>query len=136
MSCNSAIYAANSNPQTIAANTQTVINFGQIVRAFGPNTNLSGGNVTVNTAGYYVADTNFTVTTAAGTTVTIKIMKDGVEIPGASAINVYGTAQTEMSVSIPFMIRNMCCHESTITAVITSTAAATVNNAAVLIRKV
>ena len=53
MGCSSAIYAANSNSQAIAANTATVINFGQVVRAFGPNTNISGGNVTINNAGYY-----------------------------------------------------------------------------------
>lgn len=136
MGCSSAIYAANSNSQAIAANTATVINFGQVIRAYGPNTNISGGNVTINNYGYYVGDTNFSITSAAGTTVTVQIYKDGVLIPGATATQVLGTGTTEIAVSIPFMLRSLCCVESTITAVITATAAANVVNAAILVRKV
>lgn len=136
MGCSSAIYAANSNSQPVVATIPEIINFGQVVRAFGPNTNISGGNVTINNAGYYVGDTNFTITSTAGTTVNIQILKDGVPVPGASVSETLGTGTTVVALSVPFMVRSTCCVESTITAVITSTAAATVDNAAILIRKV
>lgn len=136
MSCSSAIYAANTNPQTLTANVAATVNFGQIVRAFGAYTNLSGGNVVINNAGYYVGDTNFTIKSTAGAIVTVRLYKDGVLVPGATATSTVGTGATEISLSIPFMIRNTCCAESTITAVVTSTAAGTIENAAILIRKV
>ncbi len=136
MSCTSAIYAANTTTQAVPANTQTTINFGQVVRAFGPYTRLSGGNVTVRGAGYYIVDTNFSVSTVeASAGVTIQLYKDGVAIPGAAA-TFTTAANSGRSDSIPLMIRETCCKESTITATITSTVAATVTNAAILIKKV
>ena len=136
MSCSSAIYAANTNPQTLTANVAATVNFGQIVRAFGAYTNLSGGNVVINNMGYYVGDTNITVKSTAGAVVTVQLFKNGVLIPGATSTSTIGTGATEISLSIPFMIRNTCCAESTITAVVTSTAEGSVESAAILLRKV
>lgn len=78
----SIVYAANTNTQVVEAGN--VINFGNVVRKYGCNCNLSVGNVEVRGSGYYDVDTNFTLASTAGT-VTITLYKDGVAIPGATA---------------------------------------------------
>lgn len=133
MSCPSAVYACNTSVQAITADTATVINFGSVIRAYGPSTSVSGGNVTTDASGYYVGDINVTLLATAAGTATIQILKDGVAVPGATAT--VTTAVGDYAISIPFMIRNTCCCESTITAVCTSSGAATISNAAILVRK-
>ena len=134
MSCASAIYACNTNSQAIVAGNITTINFGSVVRRFGRNTNMSGGNVTVNGSGYYNIDTNFVFTAATGT-VDIKLLKDGIEIPGATA-TITTAANTSYQVSIPCIVRSTCCCDSNITAIIKSSGTATVNNAAIEVTKI
>lgn len=131
MSCKSCVYGANTAAQTLVdGNT---INFGSIVRRFGNNTNLSGGNGVVIGEGYYDIDTNITFTAAAGT-VTIALYKDGVPIPGATATRTTA-ATSSYTITIPALVRQKCCCEATITAVLTG-ADTTVTNAAIVIEKV
>lgn len=131
MSCKSALYGANTSAQTLAVGS--TINFGTISRRYGSNIGLSGGNVTVMGSGYYDLDTNFTFLAAAGTA-TITLYKDGVAIPGATA-SITTAANGTYNMSIPAIIRQVCCEESTITAVITGVAV-TMNNAAIAIEKI
>lgn len=134
MSCNSGLYAANSNTQAITANTPTVISFGQIVRRFGCHCNLSGGNVSVQSSGFYDVDANFALSAAAGL-VTIQLYQNGVPVPGAYA-TFTAAANTIYSVTIPAIVRNKCCCEETLTAVITSVGAAAITNAAIKVEKI
>ena len=127
----SVLYAVNSTPQNYIANG-TVINFGSIVRRYGQNLELSGGNVIVQGAGYYSVDINIGFTSAAGD-VTVQVYKDGVAIQGAMAI-VTAAATTSYSLTIPALIRETCDCESTITVVISGTAG-TINNAAIVVEK-
>lgn len=124
------IYAVNTGTQTVASGG--AISFPQIVRSCGNNVRLSGGNVTVQGSGLYGIDTNFTFTAAAGTA-SIALYKDGIPIPGAAAA-VTAAANTIYSISIPAVIRQSCCVESTITAVATGTALS-VTNAAIKVAK-
>ena len=125
------LYAANTSTQAYVA-TGTVINFGNVVRRYGSNINLSGGNISVNGSGYYNIDAHFTFNGAAGTA-TIQLYKDGVAIPGAVATQVESATGT-YAVTIPAVIREVCCCESTITAVI-SGVAGNVTNAAIVVEK-
>lgn len=127
----SILYAANTNSQTFAT-AGTVINFGSIVRKYGCNIALSGGNVVVDGIGYYDIDANITFNGAAGN-VLIQLYKDGVAIPGAEA-TVTVVADTFYSVTIPAVIREHCCCEDTITAMI-SGVVGTVSNAAIVVEK-
>lgn len=127
----SILYAANLNNQDFVA-AGTIINFGNIIRRYGCNLNLSGGNVTIDGAGYYDTDINVTFTAAAGT-VSIQIYKDGVAVPGAEA-TLTTAATTNYSLTIPAMIRENCCCESIITVVI-SGAVGTVSNATIKVEK-
>lgn len=130
----SALYAANTGDQTIAVNG--VINFGNIVRRYGCNTNMSGGNPTLSGAGYYAVDANITFADTAAGTATIQLYANGVPIPGAMAQITTGTAGVVHSISIPAIVRNTCgCLDNTITAVVTGVAI-DVTNAAIEIEKI
>ena len=122
----SVLYAANTSTQAFAA-TGTVINFGSIVRRYGDNLALSGGNVVARGCGYYDIDTNITFNGAAGTVV-VQIYKDGVPIPGATTSTTIA-ANVNAQVSIPAIIREVCCNESTITVVISGVAGNVINAA-------
>lgn len=132
MSCKSMVYAVNTANQSVVENG--IINFGSIVRRFGCNAYVSGGNGVVRGQGYYTIDTNITVTTTTASTVGISLYKDGVVIPG-SEVAFTTSASGSMAISIPAAIRQLCDCESTITAVV-SGAGVEVNNASVLIEKV
>lgn len=132
MSCKSAVYAANTSAQSLAAGD--TINFGNVVRRFGCNCNVSGGNAIVNGSGYYDLDADVTFTAGGAGTAVITLYKDGAAISGATA-SVTTVAETTYAVSIPAIIRQVCCCESTITAVITGVAA-TVLNAAISVEKI
>lgn len=131
--CSSAIYAANTSAQTVAAATATTINFGQVIRRFGNYLELSGGNVATDGAGYYDVNASVDFTAAAGE-VTIQVLQDGVPVTGAEAV-VTATAATNYSVTIPCIIRNKCCCSSTITVVMNSVGASAISNAAITVSK-
>ena len=127
----SVLYAANSNAQT-TSETGSIINFGSIVRRYGCGLKLSGGNVIIEDSGYYDIDTNFTVTPSSAGTLIIQLFQDGNAIPGAK-VTLSATVNT-VAVSIPAIVREKCCCESTITAMIIGVPT-TVNNASILVEK-
>lgn len=132
MSCKSLIYATNSVPQEVAVGES--INFGQVVRRFGRNLNLSGGNISVMGEGYYDIDGLFNIVAGGAGLLSVELYKDGSLIPGAVASRTVA-ADAAYSLSIPpVVIREMCCCESTITAVITGVAA-TVNSTSIKVEK-
>ena len=132
MSCKSALYAANTTPQALPINS--VISFGSIVRRFGSNFNLSGGNLVAMGAGYFDLDAAFNVFGTATGNATITLYKDGVAIPGATqTVGVADGSRT--NVTIPVIIRNNCCRDITITAVLTG-AGATINTATIAAEKI
>ncbi|MCQ2463968.1 MAG: hypothetical protein MJ095_00135 [Oscillospiraceae bacterium] len=134
MSCSSVLYAANRSTQVIPEGVPTVVDFGQIVRRFGCQINMSGGNVSILSGGYYDMDANFTFTATAGE-VRIQLFQNGAPIPGAYAA-VTAAADTMYAVSIPDIVKNTCCSEETITAVVTSDSEVTISNAAIKIEKI
>lgn len=126
----SVIYAANTATQDYVA-TGTVVNFGSIVRRYGGNLGLSGGNIIADGIGYYNADVNLSLTGAG--TISVQVYKDGAPITGAEA-TITGVADTTYSVTIPCLIRQTCCCESTITVVVSGTTG-TITNAAIVVEK-
>lgn len=128
----SVLYAGNNLP-VVTTVAGTVVPFTNIVRRYGKNLNVSGGNVVVNGAGYYDGIVNITYEGAGAGTVDFTVFKDGVEIPFA---NVSATTAADVinSVAIPFRIRETCCNESVIT-VVASGAIVTVTNSAISIEK-
>lgn len=127
----SVLYAVNSQPQILAIGG--IINFGNIVRRYGCNLDLSNGNVVTKGVGYYSFDANLTFEAGATGDAIITFYKDGVAIPGAIATLTVATGDT-YQITVPFMTRVNCCCDSIITAVITGVTA-TIENAAILVEK-
>ena len=113
----SILYAANTNTQSVTVTTGTSINFGSIIRKYGCNVNLSGGNAVIRGCGYYAIDTNVNFTSGVAGTITVQLYKDGIAIPGAVS-TISGVAADVEALTIPTLIRIPCDCESTITAVI------------------
>ena len=115
----SVLYAANSNAQTTSA-TGSTVDFGSIVRRYGCGLK------------YYNMDTNFTITPSSTGTLIIQLLQDGNVIPGAKAT--ISTTGSTIAVSIPAIVREKCCCESTITAMFIGVDT-TVNNASITVEK-
>lgn len=129
---NSLIYAGSNVPVLTLA-TGTIVPFNNIVRRYGKNMTVSGGNVIINGAGYYKGIVNITYEGSGAGTVEFTVYKDGVEIPYAT---VEATTASDVinSVAIPFAIRETCCKEATIT-VVASGVAVEISNSAIEIEK-
>ena len=127
----SVLYGVNSTSQTVA--NDGTINFGNIVRRYGCNLDMSGGSVVAKGSGYYRVDSNFTIIGSGTGTDTITFYKDGVAIPGTTATISVGE-NYRYQVSIPFIFRQTCCCDTTITAVLTG-ATATITNASIVAEK-
>lgn len=130
----SVLYATNTSTQNTTIDG-TSVNFGSIIRKYGCNLALSGGNVVVRGEGYYAIDTVLTVNTVEAGTINIQIFKDGVPIPGAEA-STLTVADGVYTVAIPTLIRQVCCSEDIITVLVSGTVVATVTNAAIRVEKV
>lgn len=126
----SAIYCANTNEQNI--NSGGTINFGNIVRRFGA-IDMSGGNITTGTSGYYDVDVNLTVAgTVAGST-TFQVYFNGAAIAGAVA-SATTSATSVNTLNIPCLIRQTCCCDGTIT-VVANGSTVNITNAGIVVSK-
>lgn len=129
--CKSALYGANTGVQTVTSGGQ--IDFGRIIRRFGQNLNLSGGNAVMDGSGYYEVTVNIAFEAVTAGELNVAIYVDGTQIPGA-IVTVPGTADIVYTETIPALIRVKCCNESTIAVV--PSEAITVSNAAIVIKKI
>ena len=129
--CKSALYAANTVEQAVAEGA--LVNFGSIVRRFGQNLNLSGGQVVANGSGYYDVIVNMTFTADTAGEVNATLYKDGMPVTGAT-ISVPGSTGIEYAVTIPALIRNKCCCETVFS--VKADADITITNAAIVVKKI
>lgn len=113
----SLLYGVNRTPQVIVVGDR--VNFGQVVRKYGCGINMSGGEVYVTSEGYFDVDASVTFVAGAAGVVTVTLLRDGAIIPGAGASATVTDGGTVTLVLPPSVIRQKCCCESTITAVIT-----------------
>lgn len=128
----SVLYGVNRTPQVIVVGDR--VNFGEIVRRYGCDINMSGGNVMITGTGYFDIDANVTIVAGAAGIVTITLLKDGTVIPGAGASMTVAEGET-YTLAIPSCtVRQKCCCESTITAVI-SGVIGSITNATIRVEK-
>lgn len=109
----SILYAANTSPQELQ--TGDLVSFGQTVRRYGNNLGVYGGNITEKGPGYYTHAANLNIVSGADGEVTIALFRNGVRIPGAF-ITITTTSGRSYQAAIPFVTRETCCVEGTITA--------------------
>lgn len=137
MSCKSALYAAMQTPTAVAVDG--VIPLGSLIRRYGCDLSLNGNAVNIaggnQSAGYYDVDVSVTVTPAAAGTVTITLYKDGVAVPGATA-SATAAANGTVDLSIPALVRQVCCAEGSALTLVLAGAAATVNNVALRVQRI
>ena len=139
----SAIYTANTSANTITLTPQqptATIPIGTTVRRFGCNLKLSGTGILAEGEGYYDIDASVTATAVTAGDYTVKLIADGVEIPGANQ-TVTAAADFVISFNIPAILRIACCKSaSNITLQISTTATlpvtVTVNNVGVVVEKI
>lgn len=139
----SAIYTSNTSATSITLTTQqptATIPAGTTIRRFGCNLKLSGSGILAQGEGYYDIDSSVTVTAESAGNYTIKLIADGVEIPGASQ-TITAAAGSVISFNIPAILRIACCKSAyTVTLQISTTAAlpvtVTVNNVGVVVEKI
>lgn len=134
MSCKSALYTANTTPQTVAVGS--TIALGTIIRRFGCGANLSGNAVSLTSQGYYDVDVSVTAVPTAAGTVTVTLLQDGVAIPGATASATVDAAATSVNLNISAIARlaGCNCSVSNLTLLLTG-ATSIVTNAAVTVEK-
>lgn len=108
----SLISAANTMPQDIPIDG--TINFGSVTHIRGRDLRMTGGNVIATGPGYYQGDATLTFIGSAGVT-SITMYENGMKIPGKVA-TLTTEAGSTYTVVIPFMFRNQCCQDKTITA--------------------
>lgn len=129
----SLLYGVNTNEQII--NIGDRVDFGNVVRRYGCNINMTGGEVFITGEGYYNIDASITFAGGAVGEVTVTLLRDGAIIPGAGASMTLADAGVA-TLSIPSsVIRQKCCGESTITALIAGIAG-TIRNATIRVEKV
>ena len=140
MSCNSAIYTANTSEQAILANAQ--IPFGTIVRRFGRFANVQGSDIVIGDCcsrdgnGYYECNCSVTLEPAAIGSVTAQLYLNGEPYPGAIATGYSATAGNPVNLSFPAIVRLFgCCNLGTLQ-VRLGDEAATVTNMAFTVKKV
>ena len=133
MSCKSALYAAMQTPTAVAVDG--VIPLGSLIRRYGCDVALNGNAVNITGAGYYDVDASITVSPAAAGTVTITLYKDGVAVPGATASET-AAANGTVDLSIPALVRQVCCAAGSALTLVLTGAAATVNNVALRVQRV
>lgn len=133
MSCKSALYAAMQTPTAVAVDG--AIPLGSLIRRYGCDVALNGNAVNITGAGYYDVDASVTVTPIAAGTVTITLYKDGVAVPGATASET-AAANGTVDLSIPALVRQVCCAAGSALTLVLTGAAATVNNVALRVQRI
>lgn len=143
MSCNSAIYTANTSANTItltAAQPSATIPLGTVIRRFGQNIQLSGNGILLDGVGYYDLDASVTMTPAAAGEYNVSLFRDGVAVPGATQ-TVTAAALAAIAFNIPALVRLQCCDSSASLSLVVTTSATlpatvTINNAGVVVEKI
>ena len=133
MSCKSALYAAMQTPTAVAVDG--VIPLSSLIRRYGCDVALNGNAVNITGAGYYDVDASVTVTPAAAGIVTISLYKDGVAVPGATASET-AAANGTVDLSIPALVRQVCCAAGSALTLVLTGVAATVNNVALRVQRI
>ena len=133
MSCKSALYAAMQTPTAVAVDG--VIPLGSLIRRYGCDITLNGNAVNITGSGYYDVDASVTVTPTAAGTVTVTLYKDGVAVPGATASET-AAANGTVNLSIPALVRQVCCAAGSALTLVLAGASATVNNVALRVQRI
>lgn len=140
MSCNSAIYMANTSEQELLAGAQ--IPFGSIVRRFGRFCNMNGSDLVIGDCvsrdgnGYYDVDCTITISPSAIGAISAQLYVNGEPYPGATASEYSATANNPVNISFPATVRLYgCCNLATLQVRLGEENGGTILNMATRVRK-
>lgn len=104
---NSLIYLITTTTNAVAANG--IVPLQTIARRRGNVVEQSGNSIILNRPGYYKINGSVTFSAPAAGTMTIKVQKNGTDIPGLTASTTITTANTEVrTLNINGVIRVVC----------------------------
>jgi hypothetical protein len=134
MSCKSALYAANTTPQTVASGG--AIAPGGIIRKFGHAIALSGNGIGLYEPGFYEVDVSATASPTVAGTVSVSLQNGGVAVPGAISSGSVSTAGNPTTLTINSIIRVFCGGNTATLTLVLGGNASIVNNVAVTVTKI
>lgn len=132
MSCNSALYTANTSEQALLGNAQ--IPFGSIIRRFGRFCNVNGSDVIIGDCcnkdgnGYYNVDCSVTLEPTAIGSVSAQLYVNGEPYPGAVQTGYSAAAGNPVPLSFTATVRLFGCANFATLQVRLGDEAATVTN--------
>ena len=129
----SAIYTANTTAQAVAVGG--IVGLGSVVRRFGCALALNGNSISIDDAGYYEASVSITAEPTAAGTITATLFNNGVAVPGATASATAAAAGDAVSVSFDSVLRIFCGAVPGALTVVLTGGAASVTNAAVVVKR-
>ena len=103
----SLIQVANQSTQPVA--DESIINLGSVQRRYGCNLRLSGNAIEADGDGYYKVVATVTVEPTAAGIVTVALIDNGVQVPGAISRGAVATAGDPITLPIVATIRQYCC---------------------------
>lgn len=109
MSCNSAIYTANTSEQALLGGAQ--IPFGTTIRRFGRYADINGSDIVIgdcctkNGTGYYMVDCDVTLEPSAIGNVTAQLYVNGAPYPGALQTGYSAAAGNPVPLSFHAIVR-------------------------------
>lgn len=127
MSCKSAILTVNKN---VNVPVNGAIPLGSVLRRFGQNLKLEGNGIVVQGQGYYELGVSVTATAAVAGPLTVTVLKDGVELSGATATET-AAANGTVNLCVQYIVREQCCDSSSALTFVLTGGTALVNNIAV-----
>jgi hypothetical protein len=133
MSCKTAIYTANTGPQTVASGG--TISPGGVIRRYGQGITLSGNNITLSAPGYYLVNVSVTASPTVAGTVNVALQNSGVAVPGAISSGSVSTAANPTTLSFPAVIRVPCGGNLATLTLVLGGNASIVNNVALSVIK-
>lgn len=133
MSCNSALYCANTSKQPFVEGG--TIPFGSIVRRFGGNVQLDGQNIMLMGSGYYDVEVSATLSPSATGDIAVQLYQDGVAVPGATASATIAAANDFCNLDISCLVRNCGCNCNSVLSLGVD-GAGTLENMATVVKKV
>jgi len=120
------IQMANQSVQSIEENG--IIMPGTIIRRFGCNLALNGNGVEIGGEGYFTIDAAVTVAPTAAGAVTVALMDNGVQVPGAIAQGYQATATQPLTLPIVATVRKRCCDGASVLTLVLQAGAGEVQN--------
>ena len=115
-----------------------LIPLGSVIRKTGCGVRFDGGGIGLSGRGYYDVDASFTLTPSAAGNITVRMLRNGVPVPGAMAAG-RGGGVFPVNIAFPAIVKTLCCEGAELTfevGIDTEGATVQLDNAAVVVEQI